>query len=309
MTGTPYALSGNCKSFIFEGTLDSQESVNGNAAVQAEKITVIRNDKKNIVQGASLHGGITFNGSDLEFKANAAVGKIATRISGTAKRFLHQDRSAEAKITQPQVMVTDLREIFWDIFPDSLLYAGLDGSLSTDVLIQYGSGEIKVNGDLSLKDLSLRGENGEYAIGPVNGVIPIVYSRKTPPSSSVSQSREASDEKQEMRLPVLARSEFDNVSKMYSREFAGEGYRKITIGSVSYGFRFIDDIRIWMKQDGSFLNIGRFNGSIFGGRLNGAATVDLSDGLHYRAGIHLEGLSLTISATVLSRLRDIFPAK
>ena len=24
-------------------------------------------------------------------------------------------------------MVTDLREIFWDIFPDSLLYAGLDG--------------------------------------------------------------------------------------------------------------------------------------------------------------------------------------
>ena len=62
-------------------------------------------------------------------------------------------------------MVTDLREMFWDVFPDSLLYAGLDGSLSTDVLIQYGSGEIKVNGDLNLKDLSLRGENGEYAIG------------------------------------------------------------------------------------------------------------------------------------------------
>ena len=35
---------------------------------------------------------------------------------------------------------------------------------------------MKVNGDLSLKDFSLTGENGEYAIGPVNGVIPIVYS-------------------------------------------------------------------------------------------------------------------------------------
>ena len=41
------------------------------------------------------------------------------------------------------------------------------------------------------------------------------------------------------------------------------------------------------------MNIGRFSGSIFGGRLNGAAVADLSEGLHYRAGIHLEGLSLT----------------
>ena len=137
----------------------------GNAEVQADKIAVIRNDKKNIVQGASLHGGITFRGSDLEFNANAAAGKISTSVSGTTKRFLHQDRSAEAKITLPQVMVTDLRETFWDVFPDSLLYAGLDGSLSADVLIQYGNGEVKVNGDLSLKDLSLRGENGEYEIG------------------------------------------------------------------------------------------------------------------------------------------------
>ena len=54
MTGEPYALSGNCKSFIFEGTIDSQESVHGTAEVQAEKIAVIRHDKKNIVQGASL---------------------------------------------------------------------------------------------------------------------------------------------------------------------------------------------------------------------------------------------------------------
>jgi len=294
MTGMPYALSGNCKSFTFEGALDSQESVQGNAEVQADKIAVIRNDKKNIVQAASLNGGITFTGSDLKFNANTAVGKIATRISGTAKRFLHQERSAEAKITHPQVMVTDLREIFWDIFPDSLLYAGLDGSLSTDVLIQYGSGEIKVNGDLNLNDLSLRGENGEYAIGPVNGVVPIVYSKKTiPTSSSVSQSKEDSNEKQEMRLPAFERSEFDTVSKMYAREFAGEGYRKITIGSVSYGFRFVEDMSIWMKQDGDFLNIGRFSGSIFGGRLNGSAVADLSEGLHYRAGIQLEGLSLT----------------
>ena len=310
ITGMPYAVSGNCKSFIFEGTLDSQESVQGNADVQADKIAVIRTDKKNIVQAASLNGGITFRGSDLEFNANAAVGKIATRISGTAKRFLHQDRSAEAKITQPQVMVTDLREIFWDIFPDSLLYAGLDGSLSTDVLIQYGSGEIKVNGDLNLKDVSLRGENGEYAIGPVNGLIPIVYSKTAvPPASGLSPGQNDSSEKKEMQLPSFAQAEFDNLSRTYSGEFAGEGFRKVTIGSVSYGFRLLDDIRVWMKQDGSILNIGSFNGSIFGGRLNGAATVDLSDGLHYRAGIHLEGLSLTSLCNSIEPIKGYISGK
>ena len=309
MTGTPYALSGNCRSFIFEGTLDSLESVKGNAEIQAEKISIIRADKKNIVQGASLNGGVTFTGSDLEFKANAAVGKIATTISGTAQRFLHQDRSAEARITQPQVMVTDLREIFWDIFPDSLLYAGLDGLLSTDVLIQYGSGEMKVNGDLSLKDFSLTGENGEYAIGPVNGVIPIVYSNTTPTSSGFSPVQKDSGEKKEIQLPSFAQSEFGNLSKAYSGEFAGEGFRKVTIGSVSYGFRFLDDIRVWIKQDGSILNIGRFNGSIFGGRLNGAATVDLSDGLHYRAGMHLEGLSLTSLCNSIEPIKGYISGK
>ena len=70
MTGMPYALSGNCKSFIFEGTLDSQESVHGNMDVQAEKIAVIRNDKRNLVQGASLNsrirlGGATWNSTQI----------------------------------------------------------------------------------------------------------------------------------------------------------------------------------------------------------------------------------------------------
>ena len=112
-----------------------------------------------------------------------------------------------------------------------------------------------------------------------------------------------------MRLPALERSEFGAMSKMYSREFAGEGYRKITIGSVSYGFRFVEDIRIWMKQDGDFLNIGRFSGSIFGGRLNGSAIADLSEGLHYRAGIHLEGLSLTSLCNSIEPIKGYISGK
>ena len=40
------------------------------------------------------------------------------------------------------------------------------------------------------------------------------------------------------------------------------------------------------------MNIKRFSGNISGGKINGAAFVDLSKGLNYRAGFILEGLSL-----------------
>jgi hypothetical protein len=161
-----------------------------------------------------------------------------------------------------------------------------------------------------VQGFSLKGENGEYAIGPVNGVIPIVYGKTAiPPASGLSPEQKEPGEKKEMQLPSFAQAEFSNLSSTYSGEFAGEGFRKITIGSVSYGFRFLDDIRVWIKQDGSILNIGRFNGSIFGGRLNGAATVDLSDGLHYRAGIHLEGLSLTSLCNSIEPIRGYISGK
>jgi hypothetical protein len=239
-----------------------------------------KDSKKNIFKDANFNCIFKSSGGNLGFTLRSVMGKVSTDVSGTIKRIMQKDRIAEIKINQPEVKVADIRETFWEIFPDSLLYAGLDGAISSEALISFAPGILKVNGTLRIRELILQGENGEYSIGPVNGAMPIVYSK-------------TNDEKKVLKFPSFDRSEFDNQSKYYSQKAFENDYSKITIGSFNYGFKFSDNINIWIKQEGSVLNIGRFSGNIFGGRLNGSAVVDVSDDLNYRAGILLEGLSLT----------------
>jgi len=254
-----------------------------------------KDNKRNIFKDAFLHLKFQLKGEYLGFKADTAIGKISTNISGNIKRVLQKDRTVEMKIIQPEVKAADIRETFWEIFPDNLLYAGLDGSVSSEASIHYANRDLKVNGTLKIAEFILQGENGEYSIGPVNGVVQIAYNRTNNPLSSPFSKggKGGFDNKKEIRLPSFERSEFDNLSKHYSQKTLEDDYSRITIGSLSYGFKFSDNISIWIKQEGSVLNIGRFSGNIFGGRLNGSAVIDVSDDLNYRAGILLEGLSLT----------------
>lgn len=277
----PYIISGDVKNAAFDGTVNSADSLYGNASVKARKISVLKADsKRNILKDVSLNSEIKFEGNDFEFKAAAGTGNIFTSISGIVKRFEKKDRSVKIKANLPEVKVTDIRDSFWDIFPDGLLYAGLDGSISSDVSLDYSDSGLTVNGELMLKDILLEGENREYSVGQINGLVPIAYAK--------------TDSKQKtIKMPSFERSEFDNLYKSYSQETIVDNYNLLTIGSLSYGFRFLENINVWIKQNGSVLNIGRFNGNIFGGRLNGSAVIDISNGLNYRVGILLKGLSLT----------------
>src|SRR5208337_1184445 len=100
-----------------------------------------------------------------------------------------------------------LRDAFWDIFPDSLLYAGLNGAVSSEISFRYDKAGADAVGTVVFKDLSLTGENGEFEIGPVNGTLPIVYGGE-------AGGHEAT------QMPLFERSEFDTLSKEYSRQFA-----------------------------------------------------------------------------------------
>jgi hypothetical protein len=155
----------------------------------------------------------------------------------------------------------------------------MDGAVSSDFSVIYKKGGITFGGNLRLKDFSIEGENSEYSAGPVNGVIPFAYGTFEGKGSPIT-------------LPLFERSEFDTVSRYYADEYRANGYNKITIGSLQYGFRLLDDITVWIKQDKGILNVGRFSANIFGGRLHGSAVLDISDGVQYRAGMILEGLSL-----------------
>lgn len=281
LSGIPYSIAGNIKSDAFDGTLYSVDSLKGNAFVTARNLSVFNEGtKRNILKEGFLDSEMTFKGNALEFKADAGTGDVSTGISGIIERFMKKDRSIKIKAHLPEVKAADIRDSFWDIFPDSFLYTGLDGSLSSDVFIDYGNNKLKINGELMLKDFTLKGENNEYSVGPINGVVPILYS-------------EGKDKQKPPQIPLFEHSEFDNLYNYYSQKELEGGLNKLTIGSLSYGFRFLEDITIWMRQNSNVLNIEYFSGNISGGRFYGSALVDISHGFNYRAGILLKGLSLT----------------
>jgi hypothetical protein len=276
-----YLVSGSMESLSFKGTVDSKESLRGETALELQRLSVLNTKtKKFMLKNASMRTDVTLNGKDCEFKTAASAGALSTMISGSAKGFLSEGRSVHMQGHLNETPVNEIRNTFWDMFPDSLLYAGMDGSVSSDINLDYGKEGVAFGGDLRLKDFVLKGENNEYSVGPVNGVVPFAYGKFGDTGKTVA-------------LPSFERSEFAVISRRYADEQPGVDYNRITIGSLQYGFRLLEDITVWIKQDGSILNVGRFSANIFGGRLNGSAVIDLSDGLNYRAGVVLQGLSLT----------------
>jgi hypothetical protein len=279
--GLPYAFQGDIQQATFEGMINSQESLLGNGFLEARKVSLSNpSTGRNFVKAASIHTEIEFMGKDLTFKSEALAGTLPARLSGKVEGFLKKDRHLQAKVTFPEVKVSDIRNSLWDIFPDKLLYVGMQGSVSSNFSVDYSKDRSDLRGNLLFTDFVLEGENGEYSVGPINGTLPIGYSKGR------------GDQEME-RMPSFEKSQFDPLLHEYSRQPTGEGFQRVTIGSLRYGFQLLDHINLWIKPKGNYLNIERFSANIFGGNLYGSAVVDLSSGFQYRAGLLVKSLSLT----------------
>jgi hypothetical protein len=198
--------------------------------------------------------------------------------------------------TFPEVKAPDVRETFWDIFPDNLLYTGLEGSLALDISIRHDSSGLGLDGKLMLSDLILSGENGEYSVGPINGVLPVVY-------------RPGNNEQPQWELASFERGEFQKLKNHYAQKTMDAGYNLIKVGGVSYGFPLIENGKIWLRSQGKSLHIGHFSGNIFGGTLNGSAVIDLSDRFQYKAGFLIDGLSLAQLCDRIEPIRGYISGK
>ena len=276
-----YPQSGHIQKAVFEATIESSGAVQGSADVQAEKITIpVANKKRTIIKDGILKAGVKFKGKDLDFTGDAKAGKLSARISGSVNGFSNRDRLIMVHLSFPEVKALDVRETFWDIFPDSLLYTGMDGSLTADISVRYDASALEVKGKLLLGDLVLNGENGEYSVGPMRGVLPVVYTQ-------------GNDTMSPPELPSFEQGEFKNTSHYYAEQKRDDSYNLISLGTVSYGFQLLDNVNLWVRPEGKFMHIGYFSGNIFGGKLHGSGIMNLADKFQYKAGFLLEGLSLT----------------
>ncbi len=285
----PYKVSGVLKNVIFDGILQNDGSIEGNAKIIAENIEVLDKNTKTILKDFVLTGESKFKGEDLNFIIVTSGERISAEISGTLKKFTQKDRLLEMKIAHPEVKLTDIRETFWEVFPDSLLYAELGGSFSSELFLKYTTSSLQLDGRLKLNNIVLEGENREYYIGPVNGIIPIEYKRPS--------------EKFIKDMPLFERSEFNNLKKYFSREISDSTYSRIKIGTLMYGFKLLDNISIWLKQEGNIFNVEQFSADIFGGKIQGSALFDISNGYNYRVGAILKGIKLSTLCDEITPIR------
>ncbi len=275
-----YAFSGRLVRASFDGTIVSSRDIRGSASLNCSAVSASRNDlKKTLVKDLSADAGITFSGKDVAFGVKAAAGAVAVGISGEVKQFLERERALAVKVDIPEVKAAAARDSFWDIFPDSLLYTGLDGSISSHLEVSEDKGVFRADGEVALKDFTLTGENDEYSLGPVNGIIPVGY-------------RSSAAGKNTLALPPFDRQNFEKLKGIYSQDVGEKEFSRITLGSFRYGFPLMNDITLFVKQKDGVFTIGRLSANIFGGKLNGSAVITPSGGLGYMGGVMIEGLSL-----------------
>lgn len=292
-----YRVSGDIRRATFEGTINSRESLDGHALLEARNVSVVNpGTGRSVVKGASFNSEMEFNGKDLLFNAEASVGTLSSQLSATLTKFMGKERHLRAKGTLPDAKLTDIRNSFWDIFPDSLLYAKLDGSISSELSIDFNRDGLEIKGDLIVKKGILGGEDGEYTLGPINGTIPIRYGK-------------VGEKKESLSLPSFQKSQFDSLQKYYMQEVGKQGSYRVTIGSLTYGFQFFDSIELLIKHDSSSYNVERFGANIFEGRLSGSAMIDISDGLNYRVGFLVKGLSLKKLCDSIKPLKGFISGK
>lgn len=276
----PYGVAGVIEKFNFEGTVDRDFRLAGTCSVRAGNVTVSSPENgRTIFKEGNINSSIIFKKENVSMTTDVRVGKVTVKADAFIKNIMKSERSLSVRLNLPQLEVSEIRNAFWDVFPDQFLYAGLQGVLSSYIDVEYADNALKLYGTVSLRDFVLEGENYEYLIGPVNGEIPVLYSKPA--------------EKASVSIPVFDRSEFSNFYKDFSGYFPENGYSKLTIQSINYGFRMIEDMSVWMKKQGGALKIEKFDGNIFGGKLIGAAFIDFSDSIQYRAGFLMKGLSLT----------------
>jgi len=295
----PYRVEGKMNQLMFEGTVLARDALDGQILVEADKISVFEKEtKRAVVRDGALGAKMDCMGKDFTLRADAAVGPLSAQLSGTGTRWMEKDRHLTLRLSVPVVTVPLVREVFWDVFPDGLLYAGLEGSISSTLSLVVHGQRLNVGGEVLLKECRLSGENGEYSIGPINGSFPLRYG-KTPTQAQGSL----------LTLPTHEKSEFDQLLHSYERDPLEQGSHTVTLGALHYGFPLLEDIRLRSMSRDSSLNVFRFDAKIFNGHLYGSGALDLSEGLNFRGGLLVKGLSLKALCDTIQPIQGFISGK
>ncbi len=285
-------LSGRLQELRFEGTARSPGDITGKLGLQALSLSAVRNETgRFLFKDVSLRGGADFQGPDLSWTVALDCGPVHAVLEGRAGSFGRPERRLTGHVAVAPVELAALREAFWDVTPDGMLYMGLEGTASADVDWVSDRGVFGCLGEVVLDQVRLEGEYGEFSLGPVNGTIPVSYS-----GGAVENWAEP--------FPDFRRSAHESLLKaLESDESALAGSHKITIGEVAAGFPLVRNLELAVRSEKGITRVDRIAGDVFGGKIRGLAAVLAGPAPRFQLGLIARGIRLSALCNAIEPIR------
>lgn len=275
-------LSGRIRDLRFDGAVRSPEEITGNLAVEALSLSAARKETgRFLFKDVALKGGVDFHGPHLSWSLGLDCGAVHTRLEGGAESFARPQRRLTGHVTVAPVELAALREAFWDLTPDGMLYVGLEGTASADIDWVWEQGVFGGRGMVTLEQVRLEGEYREFALGPVNGRIPVSYSNE-----AVENWAEP--------FPDFQRSTYERLlQELEFGQSVRAGSQTITIGEVAAGFPLVQNLELSVCSGKGWIRVDRVAGEAFGGSIRGLAAVRACPDPRFKVGLVAQGIRLS----------------
>lgn len=285
-------LLGRIRNCRFEGSVRSPEEITGRLFFDAVGLSGTRgHEGRFIFKDLILRGESAFQGSDVSWDLNLECGPLRAGFAGAAQSFARPERRLRGRVTVAPVELAALREFFWELTPDGMLYLGLEGSVSAEIDWAWDRGGFEGQGCVALEQVRLQGEYGEFSLGPVNGTIPVTYSSRDGKGWSEP-------------FPVFNRSALGGlVQRLGGADSARGGSKKITIGEIAAGFPLVHNLELWIRGEEGLTRVDRISGEAFGGRILGTAVLQALPEARFKLGLVAQGIRLSSLCEVIQPIQ------
>lgn len=285
--GIPYSLTTGTAEADFNLDGPDIKGIGGTATFKAEHIAVGKGDTP-ALQEVSTELRPVYRDGRLELPESVIrIGeRLSVRVSGEARnaRNAKEGWSVNARAGVPDVGVATVQEELLEFLPPAIKWADTGGTLSLNAGFASSHGQAgKISGEVSLSGVTLSMPDKKIDVGPIDGVLPILY------VLGVKDGKPRAD-----RLDIFDRANYPRLLAKYSS--APPRPRGVRIKRAYFGLIGLDDISLSLEPGDNLYRVEGLKATGFGGVYYGSGLADFSG----KAPVYT--FSLLVSDTSLSEI-------
>jgi hypothetical protein len=255
-------------------------------------ISIVGNSGKNLLTdaGFSLAGDVSNTSLSISNALFKAGEHVSLKLKGTVKNPLDAQRDGHIDFFLQKAQLTTIIDQFVNSMPRLIQEATAEGSLASEGAVVFHNGSLLLNGTLQFTNVSLDVPSQKLKASDINGSVPF----------SVDMSGKAS---------FKSADDIDfsrtNFSKLLARmKVDTEQGNILRVGAASFGNINLGEIQLMSAAQGGVTHIVSLRSSLYDGGIYGTGWVFLKNGLNYRSGLLIDGLSLKSFCSTMPEIKD-----